>query len=80
MVDVNNGLVGIVCEDLGELLGKGFEVKVVSMSGGKTWDVRRHLGKWTMEKMDCVVVHVGTNHIQRGTGMFNFGRNIQDQL
>ena len=32
------------------------------------WAVRRHVGKWTKEKMDCVVVRVGTNHIQGGGG------------
>ena len=55
------------------MLGKGFKVKVLSMSRGKTWDVRRHLGKWTKEKIDCVVVYVGTNHIQRGTGILDVG-------
>ena len=31
------------------------------------------LGKWTTEKMDCVVVHVETNRIQRGTGISDVG-------
>ena len=54
-------------KDLGKLLGKGFEAKVVSMSGAKIWDVRKHLGKWTKGELDCVVVHVGTSDIQRGS-------------
>ena len=59
-------------EDLGELLGKCFEVKVVSMSGCyKMWDGKRHSGKWTKEKIDCVVVYVGTNHTQRATGILD---------
>ena len=60
-------------EDLGELLGKGLEVKVVSMSGAKIWDVGRHLGKWVKGKIDFVVVHVGINHLQRGTGILDVG-------
>ena len=60
-------------KDLGELLGRDFEVKVVSMSGAKIWDVRRHMGKWAKEKVDCVVVHVGTSHINRGTGKLDVG-------
>ena len=67
-------------KDLGELLGKEFEAKVVSMSGAKIWDVRKHLGKWTKGELDCVVVHVGTSHIQRGTGNLDvgmFGREVE---
>ena len=67
-------------KDLGELLGKGFEAKVVSMSGAKIWDVRKHLGKWTKGELDCVVVHVGTSHIQRGSGILDvgmFGREVE---
>ena len=37
------------------------------------WGVRRHLGRWTKEKMECVLVHVGTNHLQRGTGFLDVG-------
>ena len=70
---VGGSMIRGIEEDLGALLGKGFEVKVVCMSGGKTWDIRRHLGKWVKEKTDCMVVHVGTNHIQMGTGILDVG-------
>ena len=60
--------------DLGELLGKGFEVKVVSMSGGKMWDVMRHLGKWTKEKMDWCGGARGNKPHTEGDGDFRCGR------
>ena len=60
-------------KDLGDLLGRDFEVKVVSMSGAKIWDIRWHMGKWVKEKVDCMVVHVGTSHIHRGTGKLDVG-------
>ena len=52
----------------------------MSMSGAKIWDVRKHLGKWTKGELDCVVVHVGTSHIQRGSGILDvgmFGREVE---
>ena len=70
VVVVGGSMIGRVEE---YLLGKGLEVEVVSLLGDKMWDVRRYLGKWTKEKMDCVVVHVGTSHIQRGMGFSEVG-------
>ena len=77
---VGGSMIRGIEKDLGELLGKGFEAKVVSMSGAKIWDVRKHLGKWTKGELDCVVVHVGTSHIQRGSGILDvgmFGREVE---
>ena len=53
---------------------------MISMLGAKMWDIRKHLGKWTKRKVDCVVVHVGTSHILRGTGNLDvgdFGKEVE---
>ena len=33
-------------KDVGDLLGKGMEAKVISMLWVKMWNIKRHLGKW----------------------------------
>ena len=71
---VGGSMIRGIEEDLGELLGKGFEVKVVSMSGGKMWDVMRHLGKWTKEKMDWCGGACGNKPHTEGDGDFRRGR------
>ena len=73
MLVIAGSLIRGIEKDLGDLLGRDLEVKVVSMSGAKIWDIRRHVGKWVKEKVDCVVVHVGTSHIHRGTGKLDVG-------
>ena len=44
------------------------------MSVAKMWDIRRHMGKWVNEKVDCMVLHVGMSHIHRGTGKLDVGK------
>ena len=35
----------------------------MSVSVARMWDGKRHIGKWPKNKVACVVVYVGTNHI-----------------
>ena len=71
VVVLGNSMVRGIGEELSKLLGKGFKVRVVSMPGAKIgkmrWELKDRVGDVLGgEKVDCIVIHSGTNHINSG--------------
>ena len=64
-------------EESGKFVGKEVNVKVVSSSGAKIWHLDKHLRKFKTvfgeEEIDGIVIHGGTNHLERGTSRIHAG-------
>ena len=74
---VGDSMVKDIEKESGKFVGKEVNVKVVSSSGAKIWHLDKHLRKFKTvfgeEEIDDIVIHGGTNHVERGTSRIHAG-------